>query len=368
MKKLLSVLAIITVFAACKDKTKFTINGKFENVGVEKRVFLYGMSSNNMIVLDSTVVSDKGEFKFTQVAPETDFYRINNGTNEYMVIAKNGDEVNITADLNDKNHDYKLSGADEADKMMEFNTLKGTYTAKIEEIKTEFDKQVAAQPDNREKIVEQMSPTYMKAIEDLNIAIIKFADENPKSLVSFYAISLVNPTGHEAALVNYAEKVGDELKKNSAVKSFVEKIGKLKMVQVGQQAPQFSIAGIDGKTVNLSDFRGKYTLIDFWASWCGPCRGENPNVVKAYNKYKNRNFTILGISLDKDKTAWAQAIKQDGLTWTHASELADFAGPTVRLYQVEAIPASFLLDPNGKIIAKDLRGEELDTFLNKTLP
>jgi thiol-disulfide isomerase/thioredoxin len=109
-------------------------------------------------------------------------------------------------------------------------------------------------------------------------------------------------------------------------------------------------------------------LIDFWASWCGPCRNENPNVVKAFNKYNNRNFTILGISIDKDKAAWAQAIKQDGLTWTHASELSDFDGPIVKLYQVEAIPASFLLDPNGKIIAKNLRGEELDTFLNKTLP
>nr|MBP8067351.1 TlpA family protein disulfide reductase [Pedobacter sp.] len=106
----------------------------------------------------------------------------------------------------------------------------------------------------------------------------------------------------------------------------------------------------------------------FWASWCGPCRAENPNVVKAYNTYKNRNFTILGISLDKDKAAWVQAIRQDGLTWNHAGELADFEGNTVQLYQVQAIPASFLLDPTGKIIARDLRGEELDAFLNKTLP
>lgn len=368
MKKLIYVLSLVVVFTACKDKTKFTIDGKFENPGTEKTVYLYGMSSNNMVVLDSTILSEKGEFKFKGTAPETDFYRVNNGTNEFMLIAKNGDQVILNADLNDKNHQYKLSGSDDADKISEFNTLKNTYSAKVETIKNDFEQKVAANPDKRETIIQQITPTYMKALTDLNEAIVKFANDNTKSLVSFYAISLVNPTGNEAAMVTYAEKVDEKLKKNISVKSFIEKIIKLKAVQIGEQAPTFSIQNLAGKTINLTDFKGKYVLIDFWASWCGPCRNENPNVVKAFNKYNNRNFTILGISIDKDKAAWAQAIKQDGLTWTHASELSDFDGPIVKLYQVEAIPASFLLDPNGKIIAKNLRGEELDTFLNKTLP
>lgn len=368
MKKLIYVLALATVFTACKDKTKFTIDGKFENVGAEKKVYLYGMSSNNMVVLDSTTLSEKGEFEFKGVAPEADFYRVNNGTNEYMLIAKNGDEIILNADLNNKNHEYKLRGSDDAEKITEFNTLKNTYSAKVDTIKNDFEQKVAANPDSREALIQQITPSYMAALKELNEAIIKFAQENTKSLVSFYAISLINPQGNEAAMVAYAEKVDEELKKNSAVKTFVEKVTKLKAVQVGQQAPNFSINSIDGKTINLTDFKGKYTLIDFWASWCGPCRNENPNVVKAYNKFKDRNFTILGISLDKDKAAWAQAIKQDGLTWTHASELADFEGASVRLYQVEAIPASFLIDPSGKIIARNLRGEELETFLNKTLP
>lgn len=369
MKNISYLICFLVLFmTSCKDKTKFTINGKVENYGSENKVYLYGMAKNTMSVIDSTVLSDKGEFKFSRPSEIADFFRIHIGTNEYMLIAKNGDQIDFTANLTDANQDYKLSGADEADKLTEFNTMKFKSSANLNKIKEDFDKKVEANPENREALLQQITPVYMKALDQVNANVIKFAHENVKSLVSFYAISSINPMGNESALVKYAETVGEEVKKNAAVKGFIERVNKLKSLLVGQQAPDFSINGIDGQQITLSQFKGKYVLLDFWASWCGPCRAENPNVVKAYNSYKNRNFTILGISLDKDKAAWAQAIKQDGLTWTHAGELADFQGNTVRLYQVEAIPASFILDPSGKIIARDLRGEELDAFLNKTLP
>jgi thiol-disulfide isomerase/thioredoxin len=121
--------------------------------------------------------------------------------------------------------------------------------------------------------------------------------------------------------------------------------------------------------VRLSSFRGKYVLVDFWASWCGPCRQENPNVVKLYNKYKGKGFTILGVSLDKagDKPAWLAAIKNDGLTWTQVSDLNGWSNLAARLYGVQSIPQNFLIDPQGKIVAKGLRGDDLDAALEKLL-
>lgn len=132
-------------------------------------------------------------------------------------------------------------------------------------------------------------------------------------------------------------------------------------------APEITLNDVDGKEVKLSSFRGKYVLIDFWASWCGPCRGENPNVVKAYNQFKDKNFTILGVSLDEDKGKWLQAIKADKLTWPHVSDLKGWSSAAAQAYGVNSIPANFLVDPEGKIIASNLRGGQLIATLTEKI-
>ncbi|HMP91660.1 MAG TPA: TlpA disulfide reductase family protein, partial [Phnomibacter sp.] len=152
---------------------------------------------------------------------------------------------------------------------------------------------------------------------------------------------------------------------------FGKKIGDIvkasKSTEIGNMAPDFTLNNPDGKPVSLSSLRGQYVLVDFWASWCGPCRQENPNVVKAYQAYKSKGFTILGVSLDKDRDPWLEAIKKDKLTWEQVSDLKFWQSPVVELYGIRGIPANVLLDKEGKIIAKNLRGADLEAKLAEVL-
>ena len=160
------------------------------------------------------------------------------------------------------------------------------------------------------------------------------------------------------------------LRETDLGKELAARIAKVKKTQEGMLAPDFTQLDVNGKPVKLSDFRGKYVLLDFWASWCGPCRRENPNVVKAYNDFKAKGFEVLGVSLDKpeDRGKWLEAIQKDGLSWTQVSDLKVWDNEAAKLYDVNAIPMNFLIDPDGKIIAKYLRGEALEMALKKVMP
>lgn len=162
-------------------------------------------------------------------------------------------------------------------------------------------------------------------------------------------------------------KISSELAGCPYVKDLDGIIKQLENVQIGKVAPEFSLPDTAGVSVSLSDFRGKYVLLDFWASWCPPCRRENPNVVKAFNEYKDKNFTIVGISLDKDKSKWMKAIADDNLAWTHLSDLKYWDSEIPALYGVRGIPANVLLDPDGVIVSKNITGEDLHKKLKEVI-
>ena len=205
----------------------------------------------------------------------------------------------------------------------------------------------------------------LKEIQRIETAFIR---DNPNSYVS---LDIVRNTGgsipNVEVLDSLFKSLTERVRNSTLGKELSERIDKLKLVAVGAMAPDFTQMTPDNRPVKLSDFKGKYVLIDFWASWCGPCRAENPNVVKVYNQYKDRGFTILGISLDNEKAreAWLKAITKDQLTWTQVSDLKGWYNEVAALYSVKAIPQNFLIDPSGKIIAKNLRGGELEVKLKE---
>ncbi|MGN6416490.1 MAG: redoxin domain-containing protein [Pseudobacter sp.] len=199
----------------------------------------------------------------------------------------------------------------------------------------------------------------------------EFVQQFPNSMISYDIVrKQLGRTSNIQRIQQGLSVLGPQVMQNNEVKEYLQEVEKLKVVNIGGKAPLFSMQDTSGKMVDLADFRGQYVLVDFWASWCGPCRAENPHVVKAFKKFSSRNFTILGVSLDKEngKEAWLKAIADDKLRWTHVSDLKFWKNEAAKLYLVSSIPSNFLIDPNGVIVARDLRGEKLSETLDKLLP
>jgi peroxiredoxin len=369
MKKHLILFSfIILSFAiySCKDKDAFTISGTLTNPGSLKKVYLLAADNGSIAVVDSTNLNDQGKFEFKHKAPYANLYRMRIGGSIFDLIAENGDAIEFTTNVTDNTHIYQITGSDESEKYKAFNKLNNYYADKTSKITQEYQDKAQASGKESDSLIKIYLPMFQKNISEYSTEVLKFVNANKHSLAGFYAAMSLDPGKYEPQLIAYADDIKNDFKDNTGVQKFIRQMMDLKPVSVGHKAPDFTVAGIDGKPIKLSDYKGKYVMLDFWASWCAPCRQENPNVVKQYAIYKPLGLNILGISLDQDKTKWVQAVAADKLTWSHGSDLKNFEGPTERLFHIEAIPSNFIIDPQGIIVAKNITGADLEEYLKKT--
>ena len=378
MKSIFVFISAIFLVSCSSSQKKgvFTVNGELKGA-TDQKVYLEQISFNQQPpqVLDTAEVV-KGNFKVKAVAPEEGLYRLRFEKNAGYIFINDKSDIDFAADVKDST----LQSA-------RFNTPANVSLTHFIILLDSIHTTLIGEDRNVKEIEQQHNDSLQTLAQNqFNITdswyknfLYQYIDTTKSPMVALFALGYSQEIGIDSVklLIDRLQKkfpkqiaiadVAKQFQDYMASQSQPQNQTKSNQITEGQIAPDFTLPDVDGKPFSLSSLRGKYVLVDFWASWCGPCREENPNVLATYNQFKGKNFTVLGVSLDKDKKDWIKAIKDDGLVWKQISDLKFWNNEAATLYGVEAIPYNVLIDPQGKVIATSLRGPDLSNKLNEVL-
>ncbi len=354
--------------AACqgqkaKEAIGLKVTGKVNKLNPGVKVYLEEIDGSSFKMVDSTQIGGNDYFEFVVDISEPSFYRVNFNDKQYVNFILNKTDVVINADGDKRIGFAEVIGSPDTDYFFEISTLREEFQRDLQNLNSQFRlARTSGDMQNAIRLQQQyviLEADFHKSLKQ------KIWDIGP-SITALFAINYLTDIEQEYTFLDsLADRFQNELPNSKFTKQLLVQVNRIGKLAVGAVAPEIEIPDPEGNLVKLSSLRGQHVLIDFWAGWCKPCRVENPNVVRVYNKFHDKGFEILGVSLDRTREQWLGAIKQDGLMWEHGSELNYFHTQAAQDYSIKSIPATYLIDPEGRIIAKNLRGQSLEAKLEE---